>query len=39
MIAALVALAVIAMFTAGLFCALGILHCEQTPDPTCNDTK
>jgi hypothetical protein len=32
MITALIALAVIAMFAAGLLCALGILRCRETPD-------
>jgi hypothetical protein len=31
-ITAFVTLAVIAMFAAGLLCALEILRCEQTPD-------
>ena len=39
MITALVALAVIAMFTLDLLCVLGILRCKSTPDPARNDTK
>jgi hypothetical protein len=38
-ITALVALAVIAMFTLDLLCVLGILRCKSTPDPARNDTK
>jgi hypothetical protein len=33
MITALIALAVIAMFAAGLLCALGILRCRETARP------
>jgi hypothetical protein len=39
MITALVALAVIVMFTLDLLCLLGILRCKSTPAPAPNDTK
>jgi len=39
MITALVAIAVIAMFTLDLLCVLGILRCKSTPAPARNDTR
>jgi hypothetical protein len=38
-ITALVALAVIVMFTLDLLCVLGILRCKSTPAPARNDTR
>ena len=39
MITALVAIAVIAMFTLDLLCVLGIIRCKSTPAPARNDTR
>jgi len=39
MITALIALAVIAMFAAGLLCALGILRRRNTPDHARRERK
>jgi hypothetical protein len=38
-ITALVALAVIAIFTLDLLCVLGILRCKSTPDPARNNAR
>jgi len=39
MITALIALAVVAMFAAGLLCALGIIRCRNMPDHARSERK